>query len=150
MDDQLKDILENWAASDNRITAWPRFWAVRDEKLVSVVCRKCDQRLYWEVDREHYSCDDCGIQGDASHPEFQREVIWVIERVFLTERDANNHLKANHYHYTEQAHIWVGHFWRAPETVAILDYVAEKAKEQGIDYPIDHPQSNRPYPGVEN
>lgn len=35
--------------------------------------------------------------------------------VFFTESDAKNHLKANYYHYSDDADTYVDHCWRAPE-----------------------------------
>jgi len=40
---------------------------------------------------------------------------WEERGMFLTETDAKNHLKANYYHYSEDAHTYVKHSWRAPD-----------------------------------
>lgn len=38
----------------------------------------------------------------------------VDSRMFLTEEDAELHLKANHYHYTSKARTYVCDIWRSP------------------------------------
>ena len=40
--------------------------------------------------------------------------MWREEGCFFTESEAENHLKSNHYHYSQDAHTYVKHFWRAP------------------------------------
>ena len=40
---------------------------------------------------------------------------WREEHCFFTEEEAEWHLKANHYHYSKDAHTYVKHFWRAPD-----------------------------------
>ena len=38
---------------------------------------------------------------------------WRECGMFLTEKDAQAHLEANHYHYSKDAHTYVKHCWRA-------------------------------------
>ena len=42
-----------------------------------------------------------------------REIIYP-NTMFLTEKDAREHLKANHYHYSEDAHTYCMSAWRSP------------------------------------
>ena len=45
-----------------------------------------------------------------------------VERgMFLTETDAKKHLEHNHYHYSENAHTFIKHVWRAPELEAFFE-----------------------------
>ena len=47
--------------------------------------------------------------------EFGIKERWDERQMFLTETDAEQHLKLNYYHYSLDAHTYVKHAWRAPE-----------------------------------
>ena len=48
--------------------------------------------------------------------------LWAIvpDTMFLTLREAEEHLKANYYHYTTGAHTYGMHAWRSPEVAQLI------------------------------
>lgn len=48
--------------------------------------------------------------------------LWAIvpDTMFLTLREAKEHLKANYYHYTTEAHTYCMHAWRSPEVAQLI------------------------------
>ena len=48
--------------------------------------------------------------------------VWAIVpcTMFLTLREAEEHLKANYYHYTPQAHTYGMCAWRSPEVAQLI------------------------------
>lgn len=61
--------------------------------------------------------DDYDIQAciERKHEVYYQKKTWKESGVFLTETDAMAHLKANSHHYSDDAHTYVHHIWRAPE-----------------------------------
>lgn len=50
------------------------------------------------------------------------------QNLFLLKSEAEEHLKANHYHYSKEAHVYCKHAWRAPRTEAFLNNLKEESK----------------------
>lgn len=48
---------------------------------------------------------------------------WVDREHFFTQEAAEQHLRSNHYHYTE-GRIYVDHFWRNPQVNRLLKTIA--------------------------
>lgn len=48
--------------------------------------------------------------------------LWAIvsDTMFLTLREAEEHLKANYYHYSTEAHTFGMHAWRSPEVARLI------------------------------
>lgn len=48
--------------------------------------------------------------------------LWSIvpDTMFLTLREAKEHLKANYYHYTTEAHTYCMHAWRSPDVAQLI------------------------------
>lgn len=44
----------------------------------------------------------------------------VPDTMFLTLHEAEEHLKANYYHYTPKAHTYAMHAWRSPEVAQLI------------------------------
>lgn len=55
---------------------------------------------------------------------------WAHKGMFLTELEAEAHLRANRHHYSPDAHTYVDHAWRAPRMAAFFKALFE---EFGID-----------------
>ena len=54
----------------------------------------------------------------------------IVEKIyentmFLTQVDAENHLRANHYHYSEDAHTYAMTAWRAPRMNKLIEILQE-------------------------
>lgn len=48
--------------------------------------------------------------------------LWAIvpDTMFLTLREAEEHLKANSHHYSTEAHVYCMHAWRSPEVTQLI------------------------------
>lgn len=55
---------------------------------------------------------------------------WKESNMFLLKSEADEHLKANHYHYSKEAHVYCKHAWRAPKTEAFLNSLKETKNDQ--------------------
>ena len=42
------------------------------------------------------------------------------DTMFLTNREAKEHLKSNHYHYTSKAHTYAMTAWRSPQVEKLI------------------------------
>jgi len=120
----IKEFLSDMAQQDNRATAFPYFYIIRDEDSVCVGRDSDDsQDTYCDEDYDEitYRDEDYDTLSEEEYdklPEKERtklylKKVWVEKGMFLTEKDAKLHLKINHYHYTENAHTYVKHSWRA-------------------------------------
>lgn len=98
--------------------------------------------VYEMIEGEYISHDDidsvdldCDIEANLFlegeyyiYPEVKE---WEERGVFFTETDAENHLKANYYHYSSDAHTYVKHAWRAPELEQFFKSVGHVC---GVEY----------------
>lgn len=144
MEDKKKiiDFLEKIANQDNRITAAPYFYVIRTSVEVPAY-EGCGDRVYWyspedpeirfesieeyiehakeyecysdmdEEDKEKFNNRMETIEWDLTKVEVSDS--WQERGMFLTETDAKRHLEANRHHYSDDAHTYVKHAWRAPE-----------------------------------
>ena len=123
----IKEFLTQMAEQDNRCTAFPYFYVIKTKESHAVgrdrndidetfACAEDydDIELYnddWEtVDPEEYK----------ELPEKERTKVYVVyhyveKGMFLTDKDAKDHLRLNHYHYSKDAYTYVKHAWRAPD-----------------------------------
>lgn len=126
--EQIKQFLQKMVYQDNRATAFPFFYVIRTEVEDSAPLESCDfTRWYWQdstfdtfEEFKKYLNENC--LDDAEKRTALDEVIkygikkrWENRGMFLTETDAKEHLRLNHYHYSHNAHDYVCHAWRAPE-----------------------------------
>lgn len=152
MNDDLQEIIEEWFAAHNGYTAWPYCWTIREPVGMEWVCKMCKTTLDYDYNDESFECRNCNFIGGHDESKWVEESMpeyWTISRVFLTRRDAVGHLKKYRYNYHAKAHIWIQHFYRGPDTEMILDFIVEQAKKEGIDYPVGHTKTSRPYPKEE-
>lgn len=68
--------------------------------------------------QEHY--DD----GASLHPE-KKEHFIRQNTMFLTKDEAKQHIKSNHYHYSDGAHTYAMTAWRAPKVERLLKILSE-------------------------
>lgn len=64
-------------------------------------------------------CDGYRIEYYALEP------IIYENRMFLTQKDAENHLRLNHYHYSDDAHTYAMTAWRSPEVEKLIKILRE-------------------------
>lgn len=126
----IENFLKQIATQSNRGTAAPYFYVIRSQIEVSAPTENCDKVMFYDRDSfEGYSdkeafvkeleedgLSEFEIQSRLSNlDEYGVNYTWKESGMFLTETDANDHLKINHYHYSANAHTYVKHCWRAPE-----------------------------------
>ena len=141
-EETIKKFLNKISEQDNRSTAAPYFYVIRTKTQVAAYdgcgefteyrdpedpeCSFVSVEEYIEKKKEWSGYDD---MLDIEKEEFDLKMEsaeydlvsydisyeWEERGMFLTETDAKDHLKYNHYHYSEDAHTYVKHSWRAPE-----------------------------------
>lgn len=124
----IKEFVRKMMTQDNRATASPFFYVIRTKKKFYLPDGYGSEQVF--------KCDDCEYPSEltAARELFKygydkgsvKKLLkngrwidvaydWIEKGMFLTETDAENHLKLNHYHYSKDAHTYVDHAWRAPE-----------------------------------
>lgn len=77
-----------------------------------------DETAIFDWIQEHY--DD----GATFIPE-QKEHFIRQNTMFLTKKEAKDHIEMNHYHYTKEAHTYAMTAWRAPKVERLLKILSE-------------------------
>lgn len=117
----IKDYLRQMATQDNRGTAFPYYYVIKDFKLEQVPSGFGGDIMYsWldsegfmsEEDLEEYRKDYEEDPDELEEIEVKSVEYTVEGRIFLTENDAETHLECNNYHYSKKAYTYVCHLWR--------------------------------------
>lgn len=138
----IRAFLEKMSTQDNRCTAFPVFYVIRDthwvitdedyasgDYRIQYVNKEDHEDIKteeeWDKLPEEYEdvAADARLNGVCSKEEYERfcEInVWKYHCLFLTEEDAKRHLELNHYHYSSRAHVYADHAWRAPELTEFL------------------------------
>ena len=128
----IKNFLEKMAKQDNRATAAPYFYVIRTEvEEVGVDPDNADEIRYYDpecYENTYESKEEARnqLKEDGCSAREIDEIVGRLEKygirkrcekrgMYLTEEDAERHLKLNHDHYSHNAHTYVDHAWRAPE-----------------------------------
>jgi len=135
----IKTFLTKMAKQNNRATAAPYFYVIRTEVEVEAPIDNCDfTKVYWDAstyeswqeledyldENKYTSKEKDGVFREAREYGVRKE--WVQKGMFLTEEDAEEHLRLNHYHYSKNAHTYVDHAWRAPDMTRFFKALFEK------------------------
>lgn len=126
---EIKDFLLEMTTQDNHATALPFFYVIRD--LVIVGSCNHDSGANAEKTQDAYFEEDGNEVDEDEWDEetgYKRTTMlsWMDFRLFLTESDAKQHLEANRHRYTEKAHIYVKHIWRAPHLENFLNNLCKE------------------------
>jgi hypothetical protein len=142
LEENIKIFLTKMKNQDNRSTAFPYFYVIRSSKLViSDPDYISDEVKYYHPDYDDLTWDTEEefidyLRYDLIEEPYEESYIdlelknlrkiyfakiWEEHGMFLTEEDAENHLKSNSYHYSQDAHTYVKHAWRAPELKNFFD-----------------------------
>lgn len=136
------DFLKKISSQDNRSTAAPYFYVIRTKVEIAAHDGCGDFTKYYDPEdpEDHYDSIEDYITAQKEAHEYDdmieddKEAFddkmdsaeynltsydiaydWVEKGMFLTETDAKDHLKNNHYHYSKDANTYMKHCWRAPE-----------------------------------
>jgi hypothetical protein len=136
MDDKatIVKFLEAMSTQDNRATAFPIYYVIRTSGWHPTVDGCGDRVRYVNIEEHHDIIDEDAYEAlpEEDEPlnedgvtkadyEARDEIkMWSEECMFLTETDAERHLKLNSYHYSRDAHTYVKHIWRAVELTEFL------------------------------
>ena len=124
---EIVNFLNKISSQDNRCTASPYFYVVRTKSKFPVGRDDCDDpedsyqtEDYDEFEYYNYDFETIDNEEYLELSKDQRQIVfykeyWEEKNMFLTESDAKEHLRLNHYHYSSDAHTYVKHCWRAPE-----------------------------------
>lgn len=132
MDTVIINYLEEMKISDNRSTADIFYYVIRTEKTIYLDCECYDGK---EGEERFIYQDEIYTKEELRTAYYEKKLgkrdfevflcvapervfahkVWKHENMFLTEKEAKEHLRINHYHYSENAHTYVEHAWRSPE-----------------------------------
>ena len=80
-----------------------------------------------KLEFEDIGCEISALDWIRKHFDHGADLIPVKEQhvikqntMFLTKQDARNHIKSNHYHYTEKAHTYAMTAWRSPKVEKLI------------------------------
>lgn len=135
--ERLVDLAKRLTTQDNRSTRLP-IWFLLQDIREEITDNDAEYFLYYDSDdgecyraktAEGILTELLDAREEESLAEFEREdllskiedemksikIEYETKRVFLTKKAADDHLKANYYHYSSKARIYVDHAWRDPE-----------------------------------
>ena len=101
----LRELITEYNTQDNRATASPYFFVIRDPM---------------PLDPEEEDEDEEGVTVEVKQ-----------KNVFLTQKAIDKHMKDNHYHYSSAAYAYLDHAWRNPELEKLLEAVGAVS---GVEY----------------
>lgn len=143
----IKEFLTKMKTQDNRSTGQPYFFVIRNERwlpstgdhsgdsgpgpsLRTVWVYNADAHVEYESEEEVIKAieEEEGLTEqevedmlEDDYTECHLIRVWEHKGMFLTETDAKEHFSRNRYHYSENAHVYVDHAWRAPELEGFLN-----------------------------
>lgn len=129
----IKNFLKEIKTQDNRGTALPIYFTIMDYKK-EFLPSNCGEPFFFSeeglLSYEEYCKENeyIDLEDFLSLPEIYYGTMrqqGFQRGVFLTESDAEKHLRANRRHYSEKAHTYVCHAWRAQELEAFLNALME-------------------------
>lgn len=144
--DFLKNLQNEMNTQDTVCQASPRFWVVAQEEWIITDDEYCEETHYFKdgedygdfpkflnrlIDTEEYedslsdleSIDDFPqyIQDDFYEKPVRKEHVIQSNTFFLTKKEAEEHIRRNHYHYNETVHTYAMTAWRSPEVEKLYE-----------------------------
>lgn len=142
----IVNFLKQMASQDNRCTANPYFYVINTKVTKPAPSDNCDEIRYYDPENPDYSYktieefeESLAEEGYDTKDikaailrveEYGIRYEWEERGLFLTEDDAEAHLKINSYHYSKDAHTYVKHAWRSPKLKEFFEALFE---EYGVD-----------------
>lgn len=133
--DKLQAMAVAYKEQDNRCTAKPYYFTIREMKRVYGMDPEYgfDDSFVWvsTYDSEtSYEPDD--LPEDFNEDDYEKRYYSLKEThtgVFLTEEEADRHLRVNHYHYNPTAATYVEHAFRNYDMETIVELFDALTKE---------------------
>jgi len=159
--EKIVEFLTKMNNQDNRCTAFPFFYQIRDYRKQyrprdhgsdveyyssELECSFDSEGEMVEYYIEHYYKDDLDDVDLKDHDfdemfekwkdskditRFYYEMEECFKGLFFTEEDAKEHLRRNYYHYSAKADTYVQHAWRAPELEGFLGNLMDYFEIEG-------------------
>lgn len=136
----IKDFLTEYKNQDNRGTCFPIYYTIADYETLFFPDSDGEPFFYDGEEvldyKEYKATDDITLEEFKKMPEVfygQKKETIVRKGIFLTESDAEEHLKNNKHHYSAKAHTYVCHAWRAPKLAAFLEALMAFFEIEGGD-----------------
>lgn len=115
---QLKVMATNYKEQNNRCTAKPYYFTIRERDRVYGVdpAHGFDDSFVWVHNKYYelsYEPDD--VPEDFKEDDYARSYYMLTDKytgVFFTEQEADRHLRINRHHYNETAVTYVNHAFR--------------------------------------
>lgn len=155
----LKELQHELLTQDKLSQADPRFWVIRDYKLVEVPEDYAEEYRVYDCDWDEYTVKeflkylreyDYDYEYLKEEYDLEDDDYWnikeIIDRIaekerindwtllgvreepfnvqntmFLTNREAKEHLKSNSHHYTSKAHTYAMTAWRSPQVERLIN-----------------------------
>ncbi|MGM0174109.1 hypothetical protein [Enterococcus sp. DIV0800] len=155
----LKDLQMELNTQDKLCQADPRFWVIRDYKIVEAPDDYAEEYRVYDLDWNEYTIkeflkylkDNIGDYEyleedyDLDYDDYwhvkdivdaiadeekvndwtvlgvREEAFNVQNTMFLTNREAKEHLKSNSHHYTKDAHTYAMTAWRSPQVERLIN-----------------------------
>jgi len=143
----LKQFIQDVDSQDNRATAKPYFYVIRDTETVAAPEGHGDEiRYMWDGDvmtkesvEEHLrEFDDTktiqDLLDDGTIEEFDVMTQYITpenHNIFFTEKACHEHMESNHYHF-RKPHSYIRHAWRNPEIEKLFEAVREIVKDVAV------------------
>lgn len=126
----IRDFLTEMSSQDPRGTAFPYYYVILDYK--TEIRESADGEERYVGDDELYTREEA-LEYGYSEEELENKITIYVEEVetekeigmFLTESDAKKHLEANKHRYSDKAHTYVKHCFRAPQLKHFLESLFE-------------------------
>ena len=103
--DTLKELFAKLKARPNELWEFPKYFDF-------------EHPTDWQIEQFMDINGSCGGV-------FSQKKCWKEKNMFLFADEAAQHLKANSHHYSNEAHVYCKHAWRAPKTEAALNSLKE-------------------------
>lgn len=85
-----------------------------------------EDNLFTEYDCKKFVEDN----SDYVSGIFVQEAKWLSKGVFLFESEAEQHLKNNKHHYSDEAYVYCSHAWRASKTEKLLNLLEDECYDE--------------------
>lgn len=132
--EKLKTMAIDRKNQDNRCTANPYYFTIREMKRVYGMDPDHSYDDYVWIHKDDFECsyEPDELPEDFDEKDYYKCYYSMIEHhsnVFLTEKEADRHLRVNRHHYNATAATYVEYAHRNLDLETIVELLTELAKE---------------------
>lgn len=140
----LKVFMNKVATQDNRATAFPYFYVIKNRRISKIIPYDGEGNALYREEESLFKSkqefedsllgEGCSKEEIIERKNNLEKVSAIIEEVdeglFFTEEAAKSHLAQNHYHYSEDAYVYLKHAWRCPEMKDVFEALEVLTEEK--------------------